>query len=110
MGDNKSRGKSLSDSARASNTSAVLGSEGETSLNCIKKIFNEDEATYHEFDQTIYLNCTDQNSKAIDSEAAKIKLVIVVACFRTKLGIIVLFADSKMQIVSGTFLLNLLNS
>ena len=32
-------------------------------LNCIKKIFNEDEATYHEFDQTIYLNCTDQQNK-----------------------------------------------
>ena len=44
-------------------TFTFIGSEGNESLNYIRKFFNEAEASYHEFDQTIYLNCTDQQNK-----------------------------------------------
>ena len=43
-------------------TFTFIGSEGEESLNIIRNIFTEYEATYHEFDQSNCLNCLNMHN------------------------------------------------
>jgi UDP-N-acetylglucosamine acyltransferase len=45
-------------------TFTFIGSEGTKSLEIIRNIFNENEASYYEFDQATHVNCTDQTDKS----------------------------------------------